>query len=89
MTRTKNKRFDIIVGIPTYNEAGSITNAVRKIDRGLFKYFPEYSALIVNMDSQSSDGTSRVFFSIKTKTAKTSITIENSCGGKDANIFRC
>lgn len=75
------------MGIPTYNEADSIANAVRKIDRGLFKYFPEYNALIVNMDSQSSDGTSRVFLSIKTKTAKTSITIKKRPRGKGANIF--
>ncbi len=75
------------MGIPTYNEANSIANTVRKIDRGLFKYFPKYSALIINMDSQSSDGTSHVFLSTPTKTAKMSLAVNKQPRGKGANIF--
>lgn len=48
MVRLRNKKIDIIVGIPTYNEADSISNTVQKIDKGLSKYFPEYKALIIN-----------------------------------------
>lgn len=87
MAQVKNKSYDIIVGIPTYNEADSISNTVSKIDRGLSKYFPEYSALIVNMDSQSSDGTVRVFLFTKTKTEKTCLSIGGKPRGKGANIF--
>lgn len=87
MAQTKNKKFDIIVGIPTYNEADSISNTVRKIDKGLSKYFLKYSALIVNMDSQSTDGTSRVFLSVKTRTEKISLTVNKQPRGKGANIF--
>ncbi|MBI5071683.1 coenzyme F420-0:L-glutamate ligase [Candidatus Falkowbacteria bacterium] len=87
MALTKNKKFDIIVGIPTYNEADSISNTVRKIDRGLSKYFPKYSALIVNMDSQSLDGTRRVFLSTKTNKEKMSLAIKKYSPGKGANIF--
>lgn len=50
MEQIKNQKFDIIVGIPTYNEADSIANTVQKIDRGLDKYFPKHNALIVNVD---------------------------------------
>lgn len=87
MVQTKNKKFDIIVGIPTYNEVDSISNTVRKIDRGLSKYFLKYSTLIVNMDSQSPDGTSRVFLSTKTKTEKMLLTVNKQPRGKGANIF--
>lgn len=87
MALTKNKKFDIIVGIPTYNEADSISSTVRKIDRGLSKYFPKYSALIVNMDSQSLDGTRRVFLSTKTNKEKMSLAIKKYSPGKGANIF--
>lgn len=87
MARIQNKKIDIIVGIPTYNEADSISNAVQKIDKGLSEYFPEYKALIINVDSQSSDGTSRVFNEIKTKTDKMTFTVKKQPRGKGANIF--
>jgi len=87
MKQDKNKKFDIIVGIPTYNEADSIANTVQKIDRGLVKYFPDYRSLIVNIDSKSDDGTRRVFLSTKTKTAKISLMSNRQLRGKGANIF--
>src|SRR3989338_2193078 len=73
MARARNTKLDIIVGIPTYNEADSISNTVQKVDRGLSRYFPEHKALIVNIDSQSSDGTSRGFDEIKTEKNKMSL----------------
>jgi len=87
MAQIKNKKFDIVVGIPTYNEADSISNTVSKIDRGLFKYFPKYSALIVNMNSQSTDGTNRVFLNTKTKIEKMTLSVNRQPRGKGANIF--
>ncbi len=87
MAQVRNKKLDIIVGIPTYNEADSISNTVQKIDRGLSRYFPEHKALIVNIDSQSSDGTSRVFDEIKTETDKMSLVVKKQPRGKGTNIF--
>lgn len=85
MPQTTSKKYDIIVGIPTYNETDSISNTVSKIDRGLVKYFPKHKALIVNLDSQSIDGTSHVFSNTKTKAEKVSISMNKR--GKGANIF--
>jgi len=87
MAQIKNKKFGIIVGIPTYNEADSIFNTVSKIDKGLFEYFPKYSALIVNIDSRSTDGTSRIFLNTKTKIEKMTLSIDRQERGKGANIF--
>ncbi len=51
---------DIIVGIPSFNNARTIGHVVRAVQGGLAKYFPEHKAVIVNSDGGSSDGTSDV-----------------------------
>ncbi|PWB58467.1 MAG: glycosyl transferase family 2 [Nitrosomonadales bacterium] len=48
---------DIIVGIPSFNNARTIGHVVRAVQAGLAKYFPTYKAVIVNSDGGSSDGT--------------------------------
>jgi glycosyltransferase involved in cell wall biosynthesis len=48
---------DIIVGIPSYNNAHTIGHVVRAVQAGLAKYFPERKAVIVNSDGGSIDGT--------------------------------
>lgn len=50
-------RADIIIGIPSYNNARTIGHVVRAVQAGLAKYFPEQKAVIVNSDGGSSDGT--------------------------------
>lgn len=87
MLQTRSKKFDIIVGIPTYNEADSISNTLVKIDAALSRYFPKYNALIVNIDSKSSDGTNRIFLSTKTKTEKLLLSANKQPRGKGTNIF--
>ncbi|MFZ5523333.1 MAG: glycosyl transferase family 2 [Pseudomonadota bacterium] len=48
---------DIIVGIPSFNNARTIGHVVRAVQGGLAKYFPDHRAVIVNSDGGSSDGT--------------------------------
>lgn len=48
---------DIVVGIPSYNNAGTIGHVVRAVHAGLVKYFPDRPALLVNSDGGSRDGT--------------------------------
>lgn len=48
---------DIIVGIPSFNNARTIGHVVRAVQAGLAKYFPDHKAVIVNSDGGSSDGT--------------------------------
>ncbi|MCG6932319.1 MAG: cell wall biosynthesis glycosyltransferase [Gallionella sp.] len=48
---------DILVGIPSFNNARTIGHVVRAIQAGLAKYFPDHKAVIVNSDGGSSDGT--------------------------------
>lgn len=51
---------DIIVGIPSFNNARTIGHVVRAVQAGLAKYFPSHRAVIVNSDGGSSDGTTGV-----------------------------
>ncbi|MDD5057341.1 MAG: cell wall biosynthesis glycosyltransferase [Sideroxydans sp.] len=51
---------DIVVGIPSYNNAHTIGHVVRAVQGGLAKYFPGHKAVIVNSDGGSSDGTMEV-----------------------------
>jgi len=51
---------DILVGIPSYNNARTIGHVVRAAQGGFAKYFPEQRALIINSDGGSTDGTAEV-----------------------------
>jgi len=48
---------EIVVGIPSYNNARTIGQVVRAVSAGLTKYFPERKAIVVNSDGGSKDGT--------------------------------
>jgi len=54
-------RYDIVVGIPSYNEHETIGHVVTTAGRGLEKYFPDSRCIIVNCDNNSPDGTKDVF----------------------------
>lgn len=48
---------DLVVGIPSFNNADTIGHVVRAISAGLAKYFPGARSVVVNSDGGSSDGT--------------------------------
>jgi len=48
---------EIVVGIPSYNNARTIGNVVRAASAGVTMYFPERKAIVVNSDGGSTDGT--------------------------------
>jgi hypothetical protein len=50
-------RVDIVVGIPSFNNARTIGHVVEATHAGLAKYFPRMRTLIVNSDGGSNDGT--------------------------------
>jgi glucosylglycerate synthase len=49
---------DVLVGVPTYNNAATVGHVVQAIRAGLLKYFPRERAVIVNADGGSRDSTS-------------------------------
>ncbi|TFH62080.1 MAG: glycosyltransferase [Candidatus Zixiibacteriota bacterium] len=53
-------KADIIIGIPSFNNDGTIGHVVRAVQAGLAKYFPGSKSVIVNADGGSKDGTREV-----------------------------
>ncbi|MGH8863474.1 MAG: glycosyltransferase [Burkholderiales bacterium] len=48
---------DLLVGIPSYNNADTIGRVVSAVSAGLAKYFSGWRSVVVNSDGGSSDGT--------------------------------
>ncbi|HOW54387.1 MAG TPA: glycosyltransferase [Syntrophorhabdaceae bacterium] len=48
---------DILVGIPSYNNARTIGHVVKAVQAGFAKYFPDKRTVLVNSDGGSTDGT--------------------------------
>jgi glycosyltransferase involved in cell wall biosynthesis len=53
-------QVDILVGIPSFNNARTIGHVVRAIEAGVAKYFPNERAIVVNSDGGSKDGTPEI-----------------------------
>jgi glucosylglycerate synthase len=51
---------DVLIGIPSYNNAGTIGHVVESVRFGLNKYFGQAKAVLVNPDGGSMDGTPRI-----------------------------
>jgi len=51
---------EVVIGIPSYNNARTVGHVVRAAHAGLLKYFPDRRALIVNSDGGSKDNTREI-----------------------------
>ena len=51
------RHADIVIGIPSYNNARTIAHVVRAVYAGLAKYFPQLTAVVINSDGGSTDDT--------------------------------
>ena len=61
---------DLLVGIPSYNNARTIGHVVRAAVTGLAKHFPARRAVIVNSDGGSTDGTQELVASVNAATPR-------------------
>ena len=80
-------KFDVVVGIPTYNEADNIGFVVRQVDTGLRKFYPDKKALIIDCDGRSTDRTKPVFLNTETFAEKMFIETAGRKSGK-GNVFK-
>jgi len=83
---SKVKSADIVIGIPSHNEADSIFFPVEQASKGLSIYFPHYSSVIVNVDNCSEDGTKEAFFNTPTKVPKIYASTAKGVRGKGRNL---
>jgi len=54
------KEADILVGIPSFNNARTIGHVVRAVQAGFAKYFPTRKCVLINSDGGSTDGTADI-----------------------------
>ncbi len=60
-------KADIVVGIPSFNEAPLIEYPTSQAALGLKQYFNNLNAVIINCDNSSTDGTGNVFMNTNTE----------------------
>lgn len=77
---------DIIVALPSLNEAASIGYPVSQADLGLTRHFPGHRAVIINLDNHSPDDTKGTFLSTPTKTPKIYLSTPPGVKGKGNNL---
>ena len=82
------KAADIIVGIPSYNEAATIAYPIKQAAEGLKKYFSDYKSVIINCDANSTDGTKEIFLNTPTgNIPKVYLTLPPNLTGK-GNVLK-
>ncbi len=81
--------FDVVVGIPSYNEAPTIGYVTSMAGEGLSKYFPDAKSVIVNCDNNSMDGTKDSFLSapVPGTVGKRYISTPEGVKGKGNNFY--
>jgi glycosyltransferase involved in cell wall biosynthesis len=80
------KKADLIVGIPSFNEADSISHPTRMASDGLSKIFPDKKSVIINVDNNSPDGTKSAFLNTPTDVPKIYISTAGDIRGKGNNL---
>jgi len=81
------KEAELIVGIPSYNEADNIAYPTDIVSRGLEEYFPDKKSVIINVDNNSPDGTMDVFLNTPTRIPKVYISTPEGVKGKGNNLM--
>jgi len=82
---------DLVVCIPSYNEADSISFPAQIAGQGMVKYFPDAKSVLINCDNNSPDGTRDVFLDTPTEAPKIYLSTEPGVKGKGnnfKNLFR-
>ena len=78
---------ELVVGIPSLNEADSIQLPTAKIDEGLRRFFPEKKSVIINCDNASPDLTREAFLQVPTETPKIYLSTPEGISGKGNNLL--
>ncbi|NIR52162.1 glycosyltransferase [candidate division KSB1 bacterium] len=81
------EKTDLIIGIPSYNEADTIGLVVEKSIEGVKKYFPDFRSVIINVDNNSPDDTRSAFFDAPDGVSKIYISTPPGVKGKGNNFY--
>jgi glycosyltransferase involved in cell wall biosynthesis len=78
---------ELVVGIPSLNEADSIQSPTATADEGLRRFFPDRKSVIINCDNASPDQTRDVFLQVPTETPKIYLSTPEGVTGKGNNLL--
>jgi glycosyltransferase involved in cell wall biosynthesis len=87
MKRNQSKKYNVVVGIPSYNESDTIPHVTETVGEGLEEYFSDKKSIIVNVDNNSPDNTKEAFLDTKTRIEKKYISTAHGIRGKGNNIL--
>ena len=73
-----SQHADLLIAIPTYNSATTIEPVTRAMVTGLTKYFPEASAVMLNADCGSHDGTTETWEQLLKEVSAQKVTAESA-----------
>ncbi len=79
-------KADLVVCIPSYNEADCISYPTTQASEGLAKFFPEMRSVIINTDNNSPDGTKEAFLNTPTERSKIYLSTPPGVKGKGNNF---
>jgi hypothetical protein len=77
---------DLVVSIPSYNEADTIAYAALQAAEGLTRYFPGGRAVVINCDNNSPDHTREAFLKTPIPVPKIYISTDPGVRGKGSNL---
>ena len=80
------QKADLVVCIPSYKEADSISFPTQMASEGLVKYFPDKRSVIINCDNNSPDDTKQAFLDTPTEVPKIYISTPPGVKGKGNNF---
>lgn len=83
----KTKQYDIIAGIPSYNNKNTISYVAEQIGKSMEKYYTNKHCLIICCDGGSTDNTTKNFLDSKTKIEKKVLKTPPNITGK-GNVFK-
>jgi glucosylglycerate synthase len=79
-------KADIVVAIPSFNEADMIGFAAEQAAIGLVEYFGNLESVLINCDNHSTDGTKEAFMNAPGKVPKIYLSTAEDARGKGNNL---
>ena len=79
-------RADVVIAIPTFNEARNIAQTIVKVTEGVEKYLGGFNAVLINCDNNSTDGTKEIFFNTPSSLPKIYLSTPPNVIGKGSNL---
>jgi glucosylglycerate synthase len=77
---------DIVVAMPSYNEAEMIGYVASQASQGLTEHFGHLKSVLINCDNHSMDGTKEAFLSVPTSIPKIYLSTPPDKSGKGNNL---